>query len=81
MRGYCKEKHSWKAAMDRAAEIKVHGDPKLLDKSIKKEKKRQRKNSDKWKERIDTREKMKAEKQQRRSKNIAERIHQKKMPD
>ncbi|XP_054806614.1 ribosomal RNA-processing protein 14-C isoform X2 [Prosopis cineraria] len=73
------KKQSWKAAMDRAAGIKVHDDPKLLEKSLKKEKKRQQKNSEKWKERIDTREKMKAEKQQRRSENIAERIHQKKM--
>ncbi|XP_028773464.1 ribosomal RNA-processing protein 14-C isoform X2 [Neltuma alba] len=73
------KKQSWKAAMDRAAGIKVHDDPKLLEKSIKKEKKRQQKNSEKWKERIDTREKMKAEKQQRRSEHIGERIHQKKM--
>ncbi|KAK4267112.1 hypothetical protein QN277_023941 [Acacia crassicarpa] len=73
------KKHSWKAAMDRAAGIKVHDDPKLLEKSIKKEKKRQQKNSEKWKERIDSREKMKAEKQQKRSENLAERSHQKKM--
>ncbi|KAK4266242.1 hypothetical protein QN277_027192 [Acacia crassicarpa] len=73
------KKQSWKAAMDRAAGIKVHDDPKLLEKSMKKEKKRQQKNSEKWNERIETREKMKAEKQQRRSENISERIHQKKM--
>ncbi|XP_027358289.1 ribosomal RNA-processing protein 14-C [Abrus precatorius] len=70
---------SWKAAMDRASGIKVHDDPKLLRKSINKEKKRQQKNVEKWKERVQTRDQLKAEKQQRRSENIAERIHQKKM--
>lgn len=73
------KKQSWKAAMERAAGKKVHDDPKLLGKAIKKEKKRHQKNAEKWKERIDTREQMKAEKQQKRSENIAERIHQKKM--
>ncbi|KAF7813952.1 ribosomal RNA-processing protein 14 [Senna tora] len=73
------KKQSWKAAMDRASGIKVHDDPKLLQKAIKKDNKRHQKNSQKWKERIDTREQMKAEKQKRRSENIAGRIHQKKM--
>ncbi|XP_027331144.1 ribosomal RNA-processing protein 14-C-like isoform X2 [Abrus precatorius] len=73
------DKQSWKAAMDRASGIKVHDDPKLLQKSINKEKKRQQKNAEKWKERVQTRDQLKAEKQQKRSENIAERIHQKKM--
>ena len=73
------KKQSWKAAMDRASGIKVHDDPKLLQKSIHKEKKKQQKNAEKWKERIQTRDQLKAEKQQKRSENIAERSHQKKM--
>lgn len=72
-------KHSWKAATSRAAGIKVHDDPKLLNKSIHKEKKRHQKNAEKWKERVETTGKMKSEKQQKRSKNIADRIHDKKM--
>ncbi|KAK7363629.1 hypothetical protein VNO77_05778 [Canavalia gladiata] len=72
-------KQSWKAAMDRASGIKVHDDPRLLQKSISKEKKQQQKNAEKWKDRIQTRDQLKAEKQQRRSENIADRIHQKKM--
>ncbi|KAK8480374.1 hypothetical protein V6N11_074074 [Hibiscus sabdariffa] len=73
------KKHSWKAAMDRAAGIKVHDNPKLLKQSIHKEKKRHQKNAEKWNERVETTEKMKAEKQQKRSENIADKIHQKKM--
>ncbi|XVE65740.1 hypothetical protein DITRI_Ditri08aG0023700 [Diplodiscus trichospermus] len=73
------KKHSWKAAMDRAAGIKVHDDPKLLKQSIQKEKKRHQKNVEKWNERVETTEKLKAEKQQKRSENIADKIHQKKM--
>ncbi|XP_061367954.1 ribosomal RNA-processing protein 14-C [Gastrolobium bilobum] len=73
------KKQSWKAAMNRASGIKVHDDPKLIQKSIHKEKKRQQKNAEKWKERVQTRDQLKAEKQQKRSENIAERSHQKKM--
>ncbi|XVF38556.1 hypothetical protein REPUB_Repub20aG0112200 [Reevesia pubescens] len=73
------KKHSWKAAMDRAAGIQVHDNPKLLKQSIQKEKKRHQKNVEKWNERAETTEKLKAEKQQKRSENIAEKIHQKKM--
>uniref|UniRef100_A0A2P2K210 Uncharacterized protein MANES_15G046900 n=1 Tax=Rhizophora mucronata TaxID=61149 RepID=A0A2P2K210_RHIMU len=73
------KKHLWRAATDRAAGIKVHDDPKLLKRSIQKEKKRHQKNAEKWKERVETQQKVKAEKQQKRSQNIAEKIHQKKM--
>ncbi|TYJ20251.1 hypothetical protein E1A91_A09G250700v1 [Gossypium mustelinum] len=73
------KKHSWKAAMDRAAGIKVHDDPKLLKQSIQKEKKRHKKNAEKWSERVETTQKLKVEKQQKRSENIADKIHQKKM--
>ncbi|KAJ4971764.1 hypothetical protein NE237_004863 [Protea cynaroides] len=73
------KKHSWKAATGRAAGIKVHDDVKLLSKSIKKEKKKHQKNVEKWKDRIGNVETSKAEKQQTRSDNIAEKIKQKKM--
>uniref|UniRef100_A0A5B6ZCF6 Surfeit locus protein 6 n=1 Tax=Davidia involucrata TaxID=16924 RepID=A0A5B6ZCF6_DAVIN len=73
------KKHSWKAATNRAAGIKVHDDPRLLKQSIHKGKKRHEKNVGKWKDRVDSREKMKGEKQHKRAENIAERIHQKKM--
>ncbi|XP_065878512.1 ribosomal RNA-processing protein 14 [Euphorbia lathyris] len=72
------KKHSWKAAEDRAKGVKVHDDPKLLKLSLKKEKKMRQKNAEKWKERIESQQKMKSEKQQTRSQNIADRIHQKK---
>lgn len=72
-------KHSWQTATSRAAGIKVHDNPKLLKQSIQKDKKKHQKNVGKWKERTETRERMKAEKQQKRSANISERIHQKKM--
>ncbi|KAE9603654.1 hypothetical protein Lal_00002185 [Lupinus albus] len=73
------KKESWKAAINRASGIKVHDDPKLIQKSIQKGKKRQQKNAEKWKDRIQTRDQLKAEKQQKRSKNIADRSHDKKM--
>ncbi|KAF8397929.1 hypothetical protein HHK36_016855 [Tetracentron sinense] len=73
------KKHSWQAATSRAAGIKVHDDPKLLKESIKKDKKKHQKNAEKWKDRIETWQKIKAEKQHTRSGNIAERIHDKKM--
>ena len=73
------KKHSWNAATSRAAGMKVHDDPSLLKRSIKKEKKRHQKNAEKWKERRQTTEKMKGEKQQKRSENIAHRIQDKKM--
>ncbi|KAK4840443.1 hypothetical protein QYF36_008906 [Acer negundo] len=73
------KKHSWKAATSRAAGIKVHDDPKLLKQSLHKEKKRHQKNVGKWNERIGTTQKLKADKQQKRSENIAGRIHEKKM--
>ncbi|KAI8573017.1 hypothetical protein RHMOL_Rhmol01G0246500 [Rhododendron molle] len=73
------KKHSWKAAVSRAAGDKVHDDPKLLKVSMSKEKRRHEKNAEKWKDRVESREKVKGEKKQKRAANIAERIHQKKM--
>ncbi|KAJ0234798.1 Uncharacterized protein HA466_0269380 [Hirschfeldia incana] len=72
------KKHSWQAATSRAAGIKVHDDPKLLKQSIHKEKKRQEKNAEKWKERVEGQQKVRVEKQQKRSGNIADRIEQNK---
>ncbi|CAL9069192.1 ribosomal RNA-processing protein 14-C-like [Musa acuminata AAA Group] len=73
------KKHSWKAAVSRAAGMKVHDDPKLLKESMKKEKKRQQKHAEKWEERIKNTENIRAEKQKTRAENIKERIKQKKM--
>ncbi|XP_022566283.1 ribosomal RNA-processing protein 14 isoform X2 [Brassica napus] len=73
------KKHSWQAATSRAAGIKVHDDPKLLKQSIHKEKKRHEKNAEKWKERVEGQQKVRVEKQQKRSGNIAERIEQNKL--
>lgn len=72
------KKHMWKAAMGRAQGTKVHDDPKLLKQSLKKEQKRHQKNAEKWKDRTETTQKLKADKQQKRSDNIAEKINQKK---
>ncbi|XP_038874442.1 ribosomal RNA-processing protein 14-C-like [Benincasa hispida] len=73
------KQHSWNAATSRAAGVKVHDDPQRLMKSLRKEKKQQLKNVEKWKDRIETTQKMKAERQQKRSENIAQKIHDKKM--
>ncbi|XP_010521679.1 PREDICTED: surfeit locus protein 6 homolog [Tarenaya hassleriana] len=73
------KKHSWQAATSRAAGVKVHDDPKLLKQSIHKGKKRHEKNAEKWKERVENQQKMKMEKQHKRSENISGRIHDKKM--
>uniref|UniRef100_A0A7N0U9A6 Surfeit locus protein 6 n=1 Tax=Kalanchoe fedtschenkoi TaxID=63787 RepID=A0A7N0U9A6_KALFE len=71
------KKHSWKAATSRAAGIKIHDDPKLLEKSLKKEKKKHEKNVDKWKDRTETQRKTVTEKQQKRADNIKGRKEQK----
>ncbi|CAK9159652.1 unnamed protein product [Ilex paraguariensis] len=73
------EKESWRAATSRAMGVKVHDDPRLLKESMKKEKKRHEKNAEKWKERVESREKVKGEKQAKRAENISDRIQQKKM--
>ncbi|KAK3026901.1 hypothetical protein RJ639_041370 [Escallonia herrerae] len=72
------KKESWKAAVSRAAGVKVHDDPRILKESIKKERKRHEKNASKWKERVESRDKVKVEKQQKRAGNIADRAEQKK---
>ncbi|XP_062110873.1 ribosomal RNA-processing protein 14-C-like [Humulus lupulus] len=72
------KKHSWDAATSRAAGKKVHDDPKLLKQSLHKEKKRQQKNALKWKERVQTTEKLKSERQEKRSQNIEQKKQDKK---
>ncbi|KAK9052035.1 hypothetical protein SSX86_028668 [Deinandra increscens subsp. villosa] len=71
-------KHSWKSATEKAMGVKVHDDPKLLKKSLHKEKKRREKSAGKWKDRVETQEKMREEKQAKRTGNIEERANQKK---
>ncbi|KAJ0446917.1 putative ribosomal RNA-processing protein 14/surfeit locus protein [Helianthus annuus] len=71
-------KHSWKAATEKAMGVKVHDDPKLLNRSLQKQKKRREKSTGKWKDRVETQEKMKEEKQAKRGGNIEERANQKK---
>ncbi|CAI9301425.1 unnamed protein product [Lactuca saligna] len=71
-------KHSWKAATEKAMGVKVHDDPKLLKKSLQKDKKRREKSAGKWKERVETQEKLSKEKQSKRRGNIEERANQKK---
>ncbi|KAH7688501.1 Surfeit locus 6 protein [Dioscorea alata] len=73
------KKHSWKAAVNRAAGVKVHDDPKLLKESMKKERRKRQKHAEKWKQRVQSRDQSREEKQKTRSDNIKERIQQKKM--
>ncbi|RZC54086.1 hypothetical protein C5167_012947 [Papaver somniferum] len=72
------KKHTLSAAISRAAGIKVHDDPKLINKSIKKERKQQQKSAQKWKDRDETKNKARAEKQKARNDNIQGRIQAKK---
>lgn len=72
------EKHTWRAAMSRAVGEKVHDDSKVLQNCLKKETKRHQKHSEKWKERIESQNKVREEKQKTRNENIRERIQQKK---
>nr|GEV53947.1 hypothetical protein [Tanacetum cinerariifolium] len=71
-------KHSWKAATEKAMGVKVHDDPKLLKKSLQKDKKKREKSAGKWKERVETQDKLRNEKQAKRRGNIDERANQKK---
>ncbi|XP_060191334.1 ribosomal RNA-processing protein 14-C-like [Lycium barbarum] len=73
------DKEAWKAAEKKAMGVKVYDNPKLLKESMKKEKKRKEKSSQKWKERMETTEKLKNERQQKRSDNIAGKAKEKKM--
>jgi hypothetical protein len=72
-------KIAWDTARRRAAGEKVHDDPKLIKESLKKEEKRQQKHAAQWKERQKTVDKQRKEKQKKRTENIRDRAHQKKM--
>lgn len=73
------KKHSWQAAISRVAGIKIHDDPKRLEKRIRKDKKGREKSEEKGKERVEGQKKIRVEKQHKRSENITDRIQQKKM--
>ncbi|KAI3447318.1 hypothetical protein Pfo_003983 [Paulownia fortunei] len=73
------ERESWKAATSRAMGVKVHDDARLIKESMKREKRKKEKNAEKWKERVETQEKMKDERQRKRKENIVGRINDKKM--
>lgn len=73
------DKEAWKAAANKAMGLKVYDNPKLLKESMKKEKRRKEKSSEKWKERIQTTEKLMNERQQKRRDNIAGKAKEKKM--
>lgn len=70
--------HSWSAAANRAAGVKVLDNPKLLKQSVKKEKQKHHKNAQKWRERAELKEKAADAKQQTRADHIAQRSQQKK---
>ncbi|RZC62570.1 hypothetical protein C5167_024321 [Papaver somniferum] len=72
------KRHTLSTAISRAAGIKVHDDPKLINKSIKKQRKQQQKSAQKWKDRDETKNKARAEKQKARNDNIQGRIQAKK---
>jgi len=72
-------KIAWDTARRRAAGEKVHDDPKLIKESLKKEEKRQQKHAALWKERQKTVDNQRKEKQKKRTENIRDRAHQKKM--
>ncbi|KAB8099170.1 hypothetical protein EE612_029077 [Oryza sativa] len=72
-------KLAWDLARRRAAGEKVHDDPKLIKESMKKDKKRQQKHAEQWKERQKMVDKQKKERQSKRTENIRERANQKKM--
>ncbi|CAA3021050.1 Hypothetical predicted protein [Olea europaea subsp. europaea] len=73
------ERESWKAATSRAMGVKVHDDARMIKESMKKEKRKKEKNAEKWKERVESQEKIKNDRQQKRKDNIMGRIKEKKM--
>ncbi|KQK13506.1 ribosomal RNA-processing protein 14-C [Brachypodium distachyon] len=72
-------KMAWDVATRRAAGEKVHDNPKLIKESMKKDKKRQQKHAEQWKDRQKTVDSKRKEKQNTRKENIKERAQQKKM--
>uniref|UniRef100_A0ACD5YWR2 Uncharacterized protein n=1 Tax=Avena sativa TaxID=4498 RepID=A0ACD5YWR2_AVESA len=71
-------KMAWDVATRRAAGEKVHDNPKLIKESMKKDKKRQQKAAEQWKDRQKTVDSKRKEKQNARTENIRERAHEKK---
>lgn len=72
------KRHSWKSAIERTMGTKVHDNPKLLKKSLLKDKKKHTKSVEKWKQRVDTTEKMKKGKQDKRKENIKSKMDKRK---
>ncbi|KQK00453.1 ribosomal RNA-processing protein 14-C [Brachypodium distachyon] len=72
-------KMAWDVATRRAAGEKVHDNPKLIKESMKKDKKRQQKHAEQWKDRQKVVDSKRKEKQNTRKENIKERAQQKKM--
>ncbi|MFS8031486.1 putative ribosomal RNA-processing protein 14/surfeit locus protein [Helianthus anomalus] len=68
-------KYSWKVATEKVIGVRVHDDPKLLKRSLQKEKKRREKSAGKWKDTVETIEKMREEKLAKRRGNIEERAN------
>jgi hypothetical protein len=71
-------KMAWDLATRRAAGEKVHDNPTLIRQSMKKDKKRQEKAAEQWKDRQKTVDSKRKEKQSARTENIRERAQEKK---
>jgi hypothetical protein len=71
-------KMAWDLATRRAAGEKVHDNPTLIKQSMKKDKKRQQKAAEQWKDRKKTVDSKRKEKQNTRTENIRERAQEKK---
>lgn len=67
-------KKSWDVALKRAAGEKVLDDPKLLRKSIKRDRKAKQKSAEQWAERVRKQEDSQKEKQLKRFHNIAKKV-------
>ncbi|XP_073277785.1 uncharacterized protein [Primulina huaijiensis] len=72
------DRESWMAATSRAMGVKVHDNSRLIKESIKREKRKKEKSSEKWKERLEAQDKVKEHRQQKRKDNIEGRIKEKK---
>ncbi|KZV35290.1 ribosomal RNA-processing protein 14-C-like [Dorcoceras hygrometricum] len=73
------ERESWMNATNRAMGVKVHDNSRLIKESMKRERRKKEKSSEKWKEREETTKKIKEQRQQKRKDNIEGRIKDKKM--
>lgn len=71
------EKEKWKKVIQKSEGIKLKDDPKLLQKTLKKEEKKKKKNTKVWKQRTDETEKRKEARQEKRNKNIQKRKKEK----